>query len=200
MILTIIFGLTSVVGLVLTIYYGKKANKLQKLQRSVSWAELQHISDDISLKIKKDSFIPDLILCPGTRGAILAELLMNKFERKIPIFVGVSYRYIHFSKKLILPSHVTFNVKDDWDILIPKNIFEFKNKKILVVDDFCLAGLFFQKLRKFLVDNGVQAKNIKVYCCTITNVTINSGRAPEYYSIITDDDNFYFPWGKANLG
>jgi len=188
------------VGVIIAIYYGRKADKLQKLQRSISWAELQHMSDSISLKLKKDKFIPDLILCPGTRGSILAELLMNKFERNIPIFVGISYRDFHRKKELKLSSYVTFNIREDWDVLIPNDIFDFKNKKILIVDDFCNTGTFFKKLREFLVSNGFKKNNIKVYCCTITNVTKNSERVPEYYSITTEDENFYFPWGQANLG
>jgi len=201
---SLLVGLVGVVvGLIsigIAVYYGKKSNKFQKLQRSISWTELQHISDSIFLKLKKDKFVPDLILCPGTRGAILAELLLTKFERKIPIFIGISYRDFHMKNELKLSSYKTFKIEKRWDILIPTNIFDFKEKKVLIVDDFCMAGIFFEELRHFLVNNGFQKDNVKVYCCTITNVTKNSERVPEYYSITTEDDNFYFPWGKANLG
>ena len=74
------------------------------------------------------------------------------------------------------------------------------NEKILIVDDFCLTGEFYEKLISFLVGEGFKRDKIKIFCAVITQVTKSADRAPEYYHLVTDDDNFYFPWGKANTG
>lgn len=200
MILNIVFGFISILGVIATVYYGKKFYTLEKAKKTLTWHDLQVISDSISFSLKKDKFIPDLILCPGTRGGILAELLLNKFDRNIPVFVGISHRDFDKKKSLDLRNYQVFNISDDWDIFIPDSVFDFKEKNILIVDDFCLTGEFFLKLKRYLSDNGFHAERIRIFCSVITKVTKSAERAPDYYSLITDDDYFYFPWGKANMG
>lgn len=200
MILNIVFGIISIIGTVLTVFYGLKVSKLEKAKRTLTWHDLQMISDSTALSLKKDNFLPEVILCPGLRGGILAELFLNKFERNIPVFIGISHRDFSKINKLNIAGYKRFIIADDWDILIPDVIFTFKNKKILIIDDFCLTGTFFQNLRQHLIDNGFNNEKIKIFSSVITKVTKVAGRAPEYYAIVTDDDYIYFPWGKANMG
>lgn len=200
-VITIIFGIISVLGVGFTIFYGLKAEKLKKGKKTLTWNELQVIVDSICFKMKKDKFTPDIILAPGLRGGIISELIINKFDRNIPVFVGISYRDFEENRATLKVSNYDyFFINNDWDILVPNSIFDFKDKKILFVDDFCLTGEFFVAVRKYLIDNGFTPQNIKFFCSVITRVTISSNRAPEYYSVVTDDDYYYFPWGKANMG
>lgn len=199
-IFTIVLGIMTAIGVFLTIYFGVKFNRLQKKNRTLSWNDIQIYADSISLCLKQDRFVPQVILAPGIRGAIIAEISLNKFERNIPVFIGISYRDFTQECKLTINNYETFTITKDWDILIPKAIFGFTDKKILVVDDFCLTGEFFQKLRSFLTSNGFDEEKIRIYSCIITAVTKSAERAPEYYSRIVEDDYIYFPWGKANMG
>lgn len=199
-----VFGVVSLcgalVGVALTIYYGKKAARLELEKKSLTWPQLQLIADATCFNLKKDGFVPDLILAPGSRGAILSELLVNKFNRNIPAVTGISL--MEFSQKPmpVIKDYFEFSVGEGWNIYIPNAISEFKNGRVLIVDDFCLTGEFFQNLRSFLIRQGFRAKNVRVFCAVITKVTKAAGRAPEYYHLVTDDDNFYFPWGKAHTG
>ena len=100
MILNIVLGVVSLFGVIFTVYYGRKAALLEKSKKSLTWSDLQVVLDSIAFSLKKDKYIPEVILCPGLRGGILAELLINKFERNIPIFVGISYRDFSKSKNI----------------------------------------------------------------------------------------------------
>lgn len=167
----------------------------------MSWEGLLMFIDGLCFALKKDRFTPDVILAPGTRGAIIAELLVHRIDRSIPVFVGISYQNLgKISQKLILDEFEAFGIVDDWELMIPKSVLLFKDQKILIVDDFCLTGNFFKRLKTYLVSKGYSAENIKVYCAVVTIVSKAAGRAPEYFSSVTDGDDYYFPWGKANLG
>jgi len=144
--------------------------------------------------------LPDLILAPGSRGAILAELILNKFNRNIPAVTGISFMEFTAKPMPLIRDYFVFSIAKGWNIYIPSAINEFKDGKVLIVDDFCLTGEFFQGLRAFLVSQGFRAENVRVFCAVITKVTQAADRAPEYYHVVTDDDNFYFPWGKAHTG
>lgn len=130
----------------------------------------------------------------------MAELILNKFNRNMPAIIGISYMEFGEKEMPRIKDYYEFNVGKGWNIYIPNAINEFKDKKILIVDDFCLTGEFYEKLISFLVGEGFKRDKIKIFCAVITQVTKSADRAPEYYHLVTDDDNFYFPWGKANTG
>lgn len=198
--LSLVFGVVSLVSVLFTIHYGRKAARLERDKKSLTWPQLQLLADAMCFKLKRDGFIPDLILAPGSRGAILAELMLNKFSRNIPAVVGISF--MEFSKKPMpsIQGYSAFPIGKGWNIYIPDAISEFRNGKVLIVDDFCLTGVFFQEVRAFLLKLGFDEKKIRVFCAVITKVTQAAHRAPEYYHVVTDDDYFYFPWGKAHTG
>ncbi len=193
MMLNLIFGIVSLVGVVLTIYFGCKAAQLERERKSMSWPQLQLIADSVCFDMKKEGFVPDVILAPGTRGAILAETIVGKFNRNVPALVGISF--MEFTPKAMpsIKDYFVVNVAKGWNIYVPEAIVEFKDRKILVVDDFCLTGEFFDKVKVLLLQQGFRRENIKVFCAVITQVTKSAGRAPEYYYRVTDDDSFYFP-------
>jgi hypoxanthine phosphoribosyltransferase len=141
-----------------------------------------------------------VILAPGPRGAIIAELIVQRFNRNIPALIGISYMEFTLKSMPSITNYFPFPISKGWQIYIPKTVLDYKDRRILVVDDFCLTGEFFEVLRTFLMDQGFIAGNVKVFCAVITEVTKSANRAPEYYHMVTGDDNFYFPWGKANTG
>lgn len=199
MIINIISWSVAVIAIGLTIYYGKNVSRLQKAKKTLTWHDLEVVSDSLTSSLKRDDFMPEVILVPGLRGGIIAELLLNRLDRSIPVLTGVSYRDFSRTKRLNIDGYEKFEISDDWDILIPKAVFNFKEKRILIVDDFCLTGEFFQKLRQYLLNNGFHKDKIRGFYAVITNVTKSAGRVPDYYSFITEDDYFYFPWGKAGI-
>ena len=60
-ILTIVFGSMTAISLLLTIHFGLKFNKLRKKNRTLSWNDIQIYADSISLLLKQDRFVPQVI-------------------------------------------------------------------------------------------------------------------------------------------
>src|SRR6266498_1264309 len=87
--LTYFFIITTILGLILTVYYGRKSRELEKSRKKLEWADLQASANDLGAKLKKQ-FKPRIVFTPGLRGATFANLLLNEFDYEIPIFVGVS--------------------------------------------------------------------------------------------------------------
>lgn len=127
------------------------------------------------------------------------KISLGKAVPKIQI-VGISLIKDERDVNANIEGYIKLNVSDDWNIFIPKAILSFKDKNILTVDDFCLAGEFHVRLKNELINLGIPKERIRVSYAVITSVTKSSNRAPDYYWREITDDNFYFPWGKANTG
>lgn len=84
-----------------------------------------------------------------------------------------------------------------WYVHVPEQVLGLRDKKILIVDDFALAGDFLDNLRTKLIASGFKANNIRTLCVATTKVAIQTHKAPNYYWMVVPDDGFYFPWGRA---
>ena len=144
----------------------------------------------------KRTFTPDLLLTPGLSGATFANLLLYEFNREIPVFVGVrSWKlgtgaFSCCGKFLVIET-------TKWYVHIPDCILDYKDKKILVVDDFAMSGDFLESIKRLLVSNGFEAGNIKTATMVATKVAIHNRKAPDFFWMQTPDDSFFFPWGRA---
>lgn len=195
-----ILNTITVLGLGATLYYGWSARVISNNKKTIDWKKVKSIVNKSLKQVEKDNFQVEVILAPGTRGSILAELILTKFNREIPAVVGISY-IEHTQKQMPdMNQYVSFEIDKKWSIFIPTAIRDFRDLNILIVDDFCFTGEFFLKLKKHLISMGFKESKIKVFCAVITKVTVAGNKTPDYYGLITDDDNFYFPWGKANTG
>lgn len=193
--LTWLFGCISIVGIVLTVYYGRKSIILKRTRKKLEWTEIQTGTSELSAKIKRE-YTPELILTPGLRGSTIANLFLNVFDTNIPTFVGISYWKENKKESIKFRDYIHVSTQK-WNVYIPKEILEFTDKKLLIIDDFAMSGDFLEKIKKLLISNGYSSNNIKTFCITTTNVAISNKKAPDFYWMITENDNFYFPWGKA---
>lgn len=198
-IFNIICGVITIISFAVTIFFGMKSSKLEKALRKMEWSDVLSAVDLLWFQLRKDNYIPDVILSPGLRGCFFAELLVNKMGHDIPVLVGSS---IIEDKKNVdeLNGYTKIPVREDWNIFIPDIVFRLQNAKILIVDDFTLSGQFPVDLKKQLFCNGIRKENVKSFYAVITTVTKSKGSIPDYYWKEVSDDNFYFPWGKANMG
>lgn len=197
---TIIFGFLSALSLLFTWYFGKLSNDLVRQQKSLTWNQLHLVAEATCFNLKRNNFEPDIILAPGPRGAILAELILGKFNRAMPALVGISLKDSSASSMPTINDFISIAINQEWNIYIPSPLRDFYDKNVLIVDDFCLTGAFFDNLKSEMLRMGFNADKIKVFCAVITKVAQNGHRTPDYYHLVTEDDDFEFPWGKANTG
>ncbi|MBE0670104.1 MAG: hypothetical protein IH588_05920 [Anaerolineales bacterium] len=197
MFLDYFFIITTVIGIVLTIYYGKKSLELEKSKKKLEFSDFLSCANDLGAKIKqKKGFRPDLVFTPGLRGGTFAHLLLKEFDYDLPVFVGVSsWKSDKGSKNHINGFFLIETSK--WFMHVPESTLDWKDKKMLIVDDFAMSGDFLAKAKDFFISHGFREENIKTLCIVTTKVAIKNHKSPDYYWMETLDDNFYFPWGKA---
>lgn len=194
--LNIIFGIATLISLIFTIYFGIKANKLEKSRKKLEWTDLQASANDLGDLVKKDKFTPDIIFTPGLRGATFTNLLKQEINKEVPVFVGISIWKEKAENIQPIPDFIMIET-NKWYIFMPNGLLKQNSKKVLIIDDYVMSGDFLEKLKQVLIDNGFDNDNIKTMSIVTTQVAINNHKAPNYHWLITKDDSFYFPWGKA---
>jgi hypoxanthine phosphoribosyltransferase len=194
-ILTWFFGITTIVGTACSVYYGRKSSQLEKEQKKLDWADLQAAANDLGATIKT-GFEPEVMLTPGLRGATFTNLLASEFAKEIPVFVGISSWKA--KSDAISACDKFFKVETNkWFVHIPDFISNYKDKRMLLVDDFAMSGDFLEKLKDALMQHGFSKDRIKSVCIATTKVAIDNHKAPDYFWMQTKDNSFYFPWGRA---
>lgn len=191
------FGLigccTGVVGIV-------QSHKEAKKNRSINWEDIPIAVQSLAVKIRGD-FIPEVIFIPNEKGCIIAKMLKSYFEHHMPCIVGISI------DKDVYKENATTTVENvnihyhcfettKWYAYIPNEILEYKNKRLLIVDDFAMSGDYLFNLTDALLNMGFQKTNIRTMCLATTEIAINDKKAPDYYWRAVDKSVIYLPWGK----
>ena len=164
--LDVIVGyLITIISILVTLKSMKKNKTLEKRLKTMTWEEIVIAINCLYKKMKKDGFEPDIIVAPGARGAILAELLLDKLSHDIPIYTGVSllWEETNMSDNFTNSNeYEKINIRDDWDIFIPEPTFGIKpDKKVLIIDDFTVAGIFPCELKKIFLQKGFTQNHVK---------------------------------------
>lgn len=186
----------TIIGTALTVYYGRKSILIQKEIRNYDWHDIQIAVHNIYRRMKKD-FEPDIIFATCLRGAIVSEIFLYESKLKIPVIVGVAVDNQNSKVNPEFDDHVKAKTIT-WTHLIPELIFKFKDRRVLLVDDFCVLGESFEIDSSILIAGGFAKENIKTMSVATTNAALLRTTPPNYYYYVKQDDDFYFPWGKAN--
>jgi len=193
--LNLLFGLTTVIGVALTIYYGGRARELERERQRLRYDDLLAAANDLGIKINK-SFTPDAMFTPGLRGATFANLLVAEIETEVPVFVGIS-SWKDSPKPITTVAGHKLLETNKWLVHVPEALLSGSFSSILVVDDFAMSGDFLQSLVLMLTGAGIKKDGIKTACVVTTRVAVQNHKAPDFYWQQTTDDTFYFPWGRA---
>src|SRR5258708_7865147 len=127
----ILFGITTLIGVVLTIYYGRRARQLELDRKRLRYEGLQVAANDLGIKINK-AFTPDAIFTPGLRGATFAALLVAELKTEVPVFVGVSSWKDSAKPITSVPAHRTLQT-NKWHVHVPESLLSGQYSSILVV-------------------------------------------------------------------
>ncbi|MCX4363070.1 MAG: hypothetical protein OSJ74_06790 [Clostridia bacterium] len=192
-IIGVIGALLGAWGVVLTIISNRKNRKL----KTVTWSDIQSATKFFWSKLNHEKFIPTFIITPGQKGGIIAQLISDFYDEKIPILSG--FLENKDNKKVEDNGYLTLSTTK-WHVHIPivlKTCENKKNIKLLIVDDFVMSGDFLYKLKKELLELGYIEQNIYSCAIAVTKVAIDAKKSPNYHWKVVEDKDFYFPWGKA---
>lgn len=199
-IVNIIIGMISLfIGIVGAISTYKSYLKERRL-KSISWEDINNGIKYIWKQLHKIDFKPDFLIAPGADGGIVAYILSEYFD--YDVFIDVGYTIYNNSTSFDFYSEKQYTLinTNRLRVFLSKTIQDMpnkENKKILIIDTFVLTGDFNSHLLKLLLEYGYSKENIMVCCIAVTKVATSSSKAPNIYWKIVDNEDFYFPWGKA---
>ena len=196
-----------VVGLVLTIYYARKAERTEAelkrisgLRKRLDWSEIQTAAGDLKEVMSAAGVVPTIIITPGLAGATFANLFEDALAIRTPVYVGIRHWKTGGTEE-VASEHLNENYitveTTKWVVSIPRIPVRADNSQILILDDFVMSGDFLAKFKTALVESGVPVNRIHSAAIVTTQVALHSKKGPDFWWLVTDDDNFYFPWGKA---
>lgn len=187
------------IGMVGAIYTYKSYLKARTL-KTISWTDVHNGTKYIWKELRHLHYNPDVMISPDPKSGIVAYMLTKFFDYDIFVDVGQAMRKSASISMMDAPEHFSIISTNKWKVLLSKQLEHMKEKenvRILIVDDFVLSGDFNSQLTEWLKNQGYKEENIMVCCLAVTKVAISSAKAPDLYWKIVDDENFYFPWGKA---
>ncbi len=201
MALSIASLIVGAVGTVFGIAGFWSARREKKRARSVRWGELSAAVKAIVLSMRK-TFVPNIIYAPTQKSGILLELMQPYFENYIPTIFGLgiakkTYQEAYASRAVLDSDEYYQFETGKWRAYVPKSIKAYKDKKLLIVDDFAMTGEYLEALKKCLVDTvGFSEENIRTVCLVDTQIAENDGRGPDYVWKTIDSSLIYLPWGR----
>ena len=194
-ILKVIFNF--LVGPVLSIlgfWFTVKGIRMQKQSKTIDWSQLHVAAKALSKDIKR--YKPDVVICPGQKGGIFAQLIIDNLELKIPIYTGFIVPVDESIDTGLTENYFSIDTTK-WHVFLPASIKKTTNCNVLIVDDYVMSGDFLYKLKEELIKMGYYSEKIRSCSIATTNVARLANKAPDNYWKIVDADECYFPWGKA---
>ena len=195
-VLTWVFGLASVIGLALTLYYGRKSSRLEQARRTLSWEDVVIASDDLATSIARSGFKPDLFLASSARGGLIAHLLAKHLAPTTPVLVGV----VEWKDEGLFEGDLSaYDVLDTSKVRhhIPKALYSNTDRRVIIVDDFAMSGDGLAETRARLAAHGFPPDAIRTATLVVTATALARHRGPDYYWKKVDSLDFFFPWGRA---
>lgn len=189
------------IGLIVAILGFAYGAYQKRKNRSIQWTHLDRAIKSIILPMKQN-FVPDILYAPTQKSGAVVELILPYLQSYTPtIFgLGISKRDYDFdeAQSRILNAGAYYHFETTkWHAYIPKSIRAYRERKILIVDDFAMSGEYLKALKEFLIHKvGFDPKKIKTLCLATTEVAVNNGLAPDYCWRTTDNATIYLPWGK----
>lgn len=191
--------IVGILGIIFSIIQMTINQKLQKKIRSITWQDMEHASRNIAQQLIKN-YHPDIIYIPNVKSGIMLQFVKNYFSEYIPVIAGQTIPIEPFlnQRGKIKDIHNYWLVDTNkWLAYVPKSLYEYKDKNILILDNLSLTGNFLQTITKELIKNGIPKEHLASACIATTGAAIRDHTAPEfYYRVLDDSQDVYMPWGK----
>jgi hypoxanthine phosphoribosyltransferase len=163
----------------------------------MGWNDLEGVGKYLCSRMEPN-FIPDIICTLGNEcGNIICSIEQHFYNKNIITLIGTKRRRGYRLRGTPDTEYYEKTETFSWELYIPKEVWKYKDKKILLVDDIAITGNFISTMRNLFHENGFRENNIKIACIVTTQGLIENETAPDYYYKIIDESYFYFPWGKV---
>lgn len=193
--LNILLGILTVLGVIGTFYFGLKTRSLRKEIRRFTWDDIHMAArNQIIEAIRK--FYPEMIVTMAGPGAIVSNIAMQEVKDYLPIFTIEARHPDAPEFPIKLPDHYKVSTSR-WIYYVPEDIFGYIDRRVLLFDDCAVTGDTLQGVVGLLVERGFSRDNIFTSALVTTETAVDSGKAPDIYTYVVPDGNFYMPWGRG---
>ena len=128
-----------------------------KYRKNISWKKIMKEGiEDLAQKVEKIN--PDYIITFSGRGSIVCSLVVTELDNKYPVYMCLLKR--RYNKNFLNPQNWTSFDTSKWTIFVPDEVLNFKDKKILIIDDLTNSGETIEKLTQHLIKHGINNQNL----------------------------------------
>lgn len=166
-----------------------------KNRKNISWRSVKKGIKNLVGKI--DVIKPDFIITFSGRGAIVASLVATEFDNKYPIYMCLLKR--RYNKSFLSPQNWSKFNTSKWIVFVPDEIFIFKDKRILIIDDITNSGETIEELTKHLTNKGIDKENIFSMSLIANEDVLSRLHIPQEYWKKVSISEYNVPWGKTEI-
>lgn len=179
-----VIGLPSAIGFIITAISKRK---------TLSWCK---VKKGVHSLVKEVNYLnPDLIITFSGRGSIVASLIVAELENKYPIYTCILKG--RSNDDFLTPNDWKSFPTSKWDIFVPDEILNYKNHKILIIDDITNTGETIQLLTEFLEQKQILKGKIFSMSLIADKEVCTRLRIPNYSWKKCDVSEYNVPWGKT---
>lgn len=194
-ILTVIFGIISIIGVSGTFYYGYLSQILQKRQLRFSWQDVFISSLELGKYIKR-KLKPEILINISGPSGIITNLIIQSSNLFIPVFTIILEKKDDCPIKSPISDFIKLETTR-WNLYIPSALINYHESSVCLIDDAIISGDSINCIKSALINLGFQER--KIFCCSMlcSSIAILSKKCPDKYIYKIENDNFYLPWGKG---
>ena len=161
-----------------------------KYRKTISWKKVKKGAKVLIKKVKKID--PDLIITFSGRGAIFANIIITELDNQYPIYTCLLKK--RYNDSFLAPQDWQAFDTTKWRVYVPKEVLDFTDKKILIIDDITRYGETINSLSEYLRNQGVSSQDIYNMSLMANKDVLTSIWVPQYYWRIIDTIEFKTPW------
>jgi hypoxanthine phosphoribosyltransferase len=197
-IISIISLIATIVSTYIAVIQSMKVRVLRKQKHRLSWDDMEVGINQLFKEIEKD-YKPEIVICLSERGTAIVTMGFAVFGRNLPIFTAF---WQDPNKEMMDLSNMGFIELNSRGrkFFLPEVVLNFKDKKLLVIDDWAFSGQAMTYMYNVLKNNGVSDENIRCAALVVTppaKSVLKPANSKFYHYYEFPDNDFYFPWGKA---
>lgn len=181
------FTIVSAIGFIIS-----KAKK----QKRISWKEVKKGIKDLVPKVEKIN--PDIIITFSGRGEIVASLITTELDNKYPVYMCLLKR--RYNDLFLNPQNWGHFNTTKWIIYVPDEVMEFKDKRVLIIDDVTNSGETIECLTEYL-ENKLQINKEKIFSLSLIankDVLLRLHIPQEYWRALNNSE-YTLPWGTTEI-
>lgn len=192
-IINIVGWISTILGLPSAIYF--ICTKI-KYRKNISWKKIMK-EGIVDLIQKTEKINPDYIITFSGRGSIVCSLVVAELENKYPVYMCVLKK--RYNKDFLNPLNWTSFDTSKWTIFVPDEVLNFKDKKILIVDDLTNSGETIEKLTEHLIESGISSQNLFSMALIANADVLSILHIPQEYWKKSKLEEYNVPWGRTEI-